>query len=124
MTSNGNFWRTCWVGTVAMTLLVSSVFGVEPGVNREIELLLEKVAESGCDFERNGSLFSSTDAASHLALKYERGERYVDTTEDFIDRLATKSSWSGKPYWVICAGERAPSGDWLRVLLAEVRAAQ
>ena len=97
---------------------------VEPEAQLETNRLLEKVADSGCDFERNGSLHSSTDAASHLALKYDRGERYVDTTEDFIDRLATKSSWSGKPYWVICAGERAPSGDWLRVLLAEVRVAQ
>jgi len=124
MTSNGNFWRTCWVGIVAMTLLVSSGFGVEPGVDREIELLLEKVAESGCDFERNGSLHSSTDAASHLALKYERGERYVNTTEDFISRLASKSSWSGRAYWVICEGERTPSGDWLGELLVEVRAGQ
>ena len=93
----------------------------DPQVELEVNRLLEKVAESGCDFERNGSLHSSTDAASHLALKYQRGERYVDTAEDFISRLATKSSWSGKPYWVICAGERAPSGDWLRGLLAEVR---
>jgi len=116
--------------TLAFLLLGGTVLwnapirAVEPEAQLEINRLLEKVADSGCDFERNGSLHSSTDAASHLALKYERGERYVDTTEDFIDRLATKSSWSGKPYWVICAGERAPSGDWLRVLLAEVRAAQ
>ena len=99
----------------------TSTRAADPEVELEINRLLEKVAESGCDFERNGSLHSSTDAASHLALKYQRGERYVDTAEDFISRLATKSSWSGKPYWVICAGERAPSGDWLRGLLAEVR---
>lgn len=119
-----------YVLTLAFFLLGGTVLwntparAVEPEAQLEINRLLEKVADSGCDFERNGSLHSSTDAASHLALKYERGERYVDTTEDFIDRLATKSSWSGKPYWVICAGERAPSGDWLRVLLAEVRVAQ
>ena len=96
----------------------------DPEVRSEINRLLEKVAESGCDFERNGSVHSSTDAASHLTLKYERGERYVDTAEDFINRLATKSSWSGKSYWVICARERTPSGEWLRGLLAEVRTAR
>ena len=102
----------------------TSTRAADPEVELEINRLLEKVAESGCDFERNGSIHSSTDAASHLALKYERGERYVDTAEDFIDRLATKSSWSGKPYWVICAGERTPSGDWLQGLLVEVRTAR
>ena len=96
----------------------------DPEVELEVNRLFEKVAESGCDFERNGSLHSSTDAASHLALKYERGERYVNTTEDFISRLASKSSWSGKPYWVICEGERTPSGEWLGELLVEVRAGQ
>jgi hypothetical protein len=124
MTVKWSFWSTCGVGIVATILSASSVLGVEPEVDREIGLLLEKVAESGCDFERNGSVHSSTDAASHLALKYERGERYVDTAEDFIDRLATKSSWSGKPYWVICAVERTPSGDWLQGLLVEVRSAR
>ena len=116
--------------TLAFFLLGGTVLwntptrAADPEVELEVNRLLEKVAESGCDFERNGSLHSSTDAASHLALKYERGERYVDTAEDFIDRLATKSSWSGKPYWVICAGERTPSGDWLRGLLAAVRTAR
>ena len=116
--------------TLAFFLLGGAVLGnalasaADSQVELEINRLLEKVAESGCDFERNGSVHSSTDAASHLALKYERGERYVDTAEDFIERLATKSSWSGKPYWVICAGERTPSGDWLQGLLAEVRTAR
>lgn len=124
MTSKWSFSSTCRVGIVATILSASSVLGVEPTVEMEIGLLLEKVADSGCDFERNGSLHSSTDAASHLALKYERGERYVNTTEDFISRLASKSSWSGKPYLVICEGERTPSGDWLGELLVEVRTGQ
>ena len=116
--------------TLAFFLLGGTVLwnapirAADPEAQSEINRLLQKVADSGCDFERNGSVHSSTDAASHLALKYERGERYVDTAEDFIDRLATKSSWSGKPYWVICAGERTSSGDWLRGLLAEVRTAR
>ena len=55
-------------------------------VETEINALLEVVAKSGCDFKRNGTLHSSPDAAEHLALKYSRGQRYVETTENFIDR--------------------------------------
>ena len=53
-------------------------------VETEINALLEVVAKSGCDFKRNGTLHSSPDAAEHLALKYSRGQRYVETTENFI----------------------------------------
>jgi hypothetical protein len=94
---------------------------VEPQVDAEIRQLLDRVGESGCDFERNGTRHNSRDAASQLTLKYDRGARYVETAEDFIDRLASESSWSGKPYWVICDDERAVSGEWLHKLLVDMR---
>lgn len=90
-------------------------------VEAEINALLEVVAKSGCDFQRNGSLHASPDAAEHLALKYSRGRRYVETTENFIDRLATKSSWSGRSYAVICDGVETASGPWLHAQLLELR---
>jgi len=95
---------------------------VEPQVDAEIRQLLDRVGESGCDFERNGTRHNSRDAASHLTLKYDRGARYVETAEDFIDRLASESSWSGKPYYVLCDDERAASGEWLHQLLVDMRA--
>lgn len=98
------------------------VLAVEPEADAEIRLLLDRVGESGCDFERNGTRHNSRDAANHLALKYDRGARYVETAEDFIDRLASESSWSGKPYYVICDDERATSGEWLHQLLVQMRA--
>ena len=39
-----------------------------------------------------------TKARDHLQMKRERGKRYYDSTEEYIDRIASKSSWSGKPY--------------------------
>ena len=98
------------------------VLAVEPEADAEIRRLLDRVGESGCDFERNGTRHNSRDAANHLALKYDRGARYVETAEDFIDRLASESSWSGKPYYVICDDERAASGEWLHQLLVDMRA--
>lgn len=88
----------------------------------EIEALLAHVAASGCDFQRNGSLHDAADAADHLRLKYSRGKRYVNSTEQFIDRLATESSWTGKPYTIICDGREEPTGAWLHRTLAGQRA--
>jgi hypothetical protein len=88
----------------------------------EIQALLNAVETSGCEFQRNGSLHDAADAADHLRLKYRRGGKYVDSAEQFIDRLATESSWTGKPYTIICDGVEEPTGAWLHRALAEQRA--
>lgn len=87
----------------------------------EILYLLEYVADSGCTFIRNGVEHESTDAADHLHLKYQRGKRYAGTAEQFIDRLASGSSWTGKPYSVTCQGKTELSGTWLHRALEEHR---
>ena len=89
--------------------------------HEEIRALIQAVAESGCEFNRNGSLHSAEAAAEHLELKYSRGKRYANSAEAFIDRRASKSSWSGKPYQMICDGEVHPAGDWLTATLATIR---
>ena len=89
----------------------------------DITYLLDYVAASGCTFIRNGEAHDAADAADHLRLKYSRGKRHVDTAEQFIDRLATESSWSGEPYTVTCQGATEPSADWLHRALTEHRAA-
>lgn len=87
----------------------------------EIQYLLTFVADSGCTFVRNGDAHDSADAADHLRLKYDRGGRYADTAENFIDRLASGSSWSGKPYTVTCGEVTEPSGEWLHRALDAYR---
>tara|TARA_B100000900_G_scaffold398738_1_gene400457 strand:+ start:1081 stop:1428 length:348 start_codon:yes stop_codon:yes gene_type:complete len=89
--------------------------------DEEIRALIQAVAQSGCEFNRNGSLHSAEAAAEHLELKYSRGRRYANSAEAFIDRLASKSSWSGKPYQMICDGEVHPARDWLTSTLATIR---
>ena len=91
----------------------------------EIEYLITTVGESGCTFIRNGSRHDSDDAASHMRLKYRRGKRYATTAELFIERLASKSSFSGKSYAIECPGSEAvPSGEWLTARLHEYRERQ
>jgi len=91
----------------------------------EIEHLITAVGESGCTFIRNGSRHDAEGAASHMRLKYQRGKRYATTAELFIERLASKSSLSGKPYQIECPGSDAvPSGEWLTARLQEYRGQQ
>ena len=91
----------------------------------EIDHLITTVGESGCTFIRNGSRHDAEDAASHMRLKYRRGKRYATSAELFIERLASKSSFSGKPYAIECPGSGAvPSGEWLTARLQEYREQQ
>ena len=89
----------------------------------ELDYLLTAIGHSNCLFVRNGKEYGAEDAEAHLRMKYQRGKRYAPTTEKFIERLASKSSMSKKPYFIECAGdERVPSGQWLTNLLNDYRA--
>jgi len=95
-----------------------------PEQDAEVQYLLQFVATSGCTFIRNGSDNNPADAADHLRLKYSRGKRYVKSAEQFIDRLASESSWTGKKYTINCDGEISESGVWLHRALTEHRNGQ
>jgi hypothetical protein len=88
---------------------------------QEVSYLLEFIAASGCIFTRNGSDHTAAEAADHLRLKYRRGRRYAPTAEDFIEHLASQSSWSGKAYTVRCGNTAETSAHWLRRALADHR---
>jgi hypothetical protein len=109
----------CLLLAFALALPGAATAGAE--TEQEVEYLLEFVASSGCTFVRNGDDHDSADAADHLRLKYSRGKRYVGSAEQFIDRLATESSWSGDPYTVTCEGNTQTSAHWLHRALAEYR---
>jgi hypothetical protein len=90
----------------------------------EIEYLLTSVGSSDCKFIRNGDPHNADDAEEHLRMKYKRGKRYVSTSETFIERLASGSSLSRKPYYIECTGnEPVRSGDWLTQRLRDFRKA-
>ncbi|MGI9202500.1 MAG: DUF5329 family protein [Woeseiaceae bacterium] len=91
-------------------------------VPTEIDYLLRSVGGSDCVFIRNNKRHNSREAEEHLRMKYKLGKRYAQTGEKFIERLASKSSFSKKLYYVECSGEKKiPSGDWLMKRLSEYR---
>lgn len=110
-------------GLMMATLLAAPlVVGADTDADTEVNYLLEFVASSSCEFQRNDSRHDPASAADHLRLKYSRGKRYVNSAEQFIDRLASESSWTGKPYTVTCDGVEEPTADWLHHALDQYRA--
>lgn len=111
--------RACLLLVLALALPALAL--PESAAEAEIQYLLAFVADSHCDFIRNGTSHDSAEAADHLRLKYRRGSKYAGSAEQFIDRLASESSWTGKPYTVNCGGHIEHAGDWLRRALADYR---
>lgn len=72
-----------------------------------IEHLISSVeALNGAVFIRNGSEFDTKAAGEHLRMKLKKAGDKVQTAENFIDGIASKSSISGKPYQI-----RKPDGS-------------
>ena len=113
-------------GSLLGVLLFSGAFAADPPpvVQSEVAHLFDYVENSGCQFYRNGSWHDAHQARAHLERKYwylcEKGQ--VSSTEDVIERAASVSSFSGKPYQIKC-GDAGPvlSGDWLKAELKRYR---
>lgn len=93
-------------------------------IRAEIDALLDKLQASGCQFNRNGAWHNGSEAKVHLLrkLEYLEGKGTVESTEQFIELAASKSSFSGKAYQVRCGTEAAVESQlWLTRQLAILR---
>lgn len=91
-------------------------------MNAEIDFLIGSVGEHGCSFIRNGKRFSARDARAYLQSKRRHNAGIIHSTEEFIEKIASESVTTGKPYVIHCKGKpRENAGDWFRALLAEHR---
>ncbi|APC10794.1 MULTISPECIES: DUF5329 family protein [Providencia] len=85
---------------------------------RTESLLAELGKQQNLTFTRNGTEHSATDAESHLRLKLRKTEKRLNTTEQFIDNVASKSSVTGEEYQVKDAqGNVFPANQYLHDLL-------
>ena len=90
-------------------------------VVEEIQTLLLRLEGSNCRFNRNGAWYSAADAKDHLERKMKSGS--FRSAEQFVERIASKSSVTGHSYLVSC-GDSPPveSREWLLMLLQDIRA--
>ncbi|HSD69158.1 MAG TPA: DUF5329 family protein [Woeseiaceae bacterium] len=107
--------------SVAAILACPAALADDAAMDAEIDFLLESVAASDCIYIRNGKEHSGAAARDHLQMKRERGRKYYDTTEEFIERIASKSSWSGKPYRIRCGDTEEDAGAWFNRALESYR---
>ena len=108
--------------TLLLWFVLLPIGRAEDVMNTEIDYILNTVAASNCVFIRNGKEHGPEDAKEHLNLKRRRGKRYFSTADEFIENLASSSSWSGKPYHIRCGEEEQQRAkDWFSAVLKEYR---
>jgi hypothetical protein len=94
---------------------------------QEIGQLLNILENSGCQFKRNESWYTSQEAQVHLhkKLEYLLKKEKIVSAEQFIALAASQSSISGRPYMVQCPGiPQVESKKWLAMQLQHIRASQ
>lgn len=90
----------------------------------EISHLLDLIAQSTCEFNSDGTWYSSSMAHFHLRDKYQQmqAEALISSAEDFIRTVASTSADSGESYHVRCDGNPlVTSSQWLGTELARFR---
>lgn len=93
----------------------------------EINHLLGLIEESGCEFYRNGTWYDAQQAQAHLRGKFDllAASDQIKTAKDFIEKAASNSSMSGRPYQIRCAGAAAmTTNQWFSAALTRFRGNQ
>lgn len=119
-------------GVIAFAVLLLAAIwpaghaGAGEAAQREIASLIEAVGASGCRFQRNGRWHPPEAAQAHLQRKLDAARRrgLEGSAEDFIARVASRSSLTGRPYRVRCDGVPEQSAaEWFGTRLQRMREA-
>jgi hypothetical protein len=111
------------VAAVIANLFSLAHAGIPTPAKIEIDALLNTLASSRCEFQRNGSWHTADQARTLMVKKLEYLDRknMIKTAEDFIEHAGSKSSSTGKPYSVRCGDAAMDSGTWLTAQLKTLR---
>ncbi|MGY4830867.1 DUF5329 family protein [Sphaerotilaceae bacterium SBD11-9] len=103
----------------AVLLLCVAALGAHaapsPAEQARIERLIQYVeSQQDIRFLRNGSAYSSKDAAKFLRGKFNKMGEHVSTAQQFIEQIASKSSTTGQAYLIRYAdGREVPAARFL-----------
>lgn len=110
---------------IYMLVLLMASHAAAMNESEKIEALLISIECSDLIFIRNGIEYSSREARKHLGIKLSKAGMGIRTARQFIDHIATRSTWTGQPYLVkFPDGSVMKTADWLRRRLAEMEKAR
>ena len=91
---------------------------------QKIEALIREVSElEGAKFIRNGKAYDVATAVRFLRGKWKANDEQVQTARDFVDKVASISGSSGKPYLIhFNDGRETTSREFLLAHLKKLEA--
>jgi len=105
-------------------MLPLSVTATTARTEQEVQYLFNFIVESDCIFIRNDTEYTASEARDHMQRKYDYARRWIGNTEQFISRIASKSSMSGNRYRIRCQDQLRYSDNWLTEELQRYRTSQ
>jgi hypothetical protein len=100
----------------------SAIDGEQSVERAKIQRLIEHVGGlKGAVVIRNGAEHAPAEAAEHLRRKWDAAGDQIATADEFIDKIASKSSTSGEPYRIRTKeGKETDAGVYLRDQLKQI----
>lgn len=107
--------RRCFLVSSLSLLGLQAVAAPLPHEQTRIEKLIRYIeSQRGMKFIRNGSEFTCEEAGKFLRGKLDAMGGEVTTAREFIDRIGSRSSMSGRVYQVrLLDGRIVPSAQFL-----------
>jgi hypothetical protein len=95
--------RCLRIATLALLAAMAPLAAATPS-EQEHKLIMALIARvqgmKNMKFLRNNEAHDAAEAAEHMQAKYKHFSKEIVTAEDFIDRCASRSELTGKPYMV------------------------
>jgi hypothetical protein len=87
-----------------------------------IQKLIDLIrSNKGAVFIRNGQEHTPAEAADHLERKWKAAGAAITTAEEFIDKIASRSSTTGEPYRIQFDRGESDASEWLQLHLARIK---
>ena len=110
---------------ILLALFAGSLRAAEPATgDARIEALISRVeVMKDVKFIRNGTAYDPGNAAKFLRGKWQARKKEIRKPAEFIEKVATRSSTTGKPYLIRSKdGSEKPCGPYLTEELKQIEA--
>jgi hypothetical protein len=110
---------------LAILLFSTFALAAEPKTeDAKIQGLIDHIGGmANAKFYRNGSEYDAKSAAKFLKAKWDKRKKEIHSAEEFIAKVATKSSTTGKPYLIkLEDGKQVECGPYLSGRLKKEKA--